>query len=152
MISLKLVQLVETHWEQVTTRVLGKIRSDSRLMHVNRLPESELRERARELLVHIGEWLESPHDERVTRLCASLGRRRCEEGIPLHEVVLARFIIKNALTDFVRDHAFAETPLDVYAEEELERRVGALFDDMIYHVVRGYEGALREPREVPGKP
>jgi len=37
-----------------------------------------------------------------------LGRQRFEEGTPLNEVVLARFIIKEGLLEFVRNHAFVE--------------------------------------------
>ena len=40
MLSVKLVQLVETHWEQISARILYKIQNDPRLAHVNRLSES----------------------------------------------------------------------------------------------------------------
>ena len=33
--------------------------------------------------------------------------------------------------------------MELYAEEELDRRIGWLFDAMVYHVVRGYESAHR---------
>ena len=46
--------------------------------------------------------------------------------------------------EFVHDHAFVETSLQLYAEGELEKSIGHLFDRMIYHLVRGYEGAMRE--------
>jgi hypothetical protein len=31
--------------------------------------------------------------------------------------------------------------VDLYAEEELEHRVGRFFDDLVVHLVRGYEAA-----------
>jgi hypothetical protein len=31
--------------------------------------------------------------------------------------------------------------VDLYAEEELERRVGRFFDELTIHMVRGYETA-----------
>ena len=83
-------------------------------------------------------------DEPLARRCEALGRQRFGEGIPLHEVVLARFIIKEGLMEFVRDHAFVETSFQLYAEEELERSVGHFFDRMIYYVICGYEEAMRE--------
>jgi hypothetical protein len=144
MLSIKMVQLVETHWEQISTRILHKIRNDARLAHVGKLSESELRERTREILNHIGDWLGATLDEPLAQRCETLGRQRFEEGIPLHEVVLARFLIKDGLMEFVRDHAFVETSLQLYAEGELERSVGHLFDRMIYYVICGYEEALRE--------
>ena len=144
MLSIKMVQLVETHWEQISARILHKIQNDPRLAHVSRLSESELRERAREILNNISDWLGASLDEPLARRCEALGRQRFEEGIPLHEVVLARFIIKEGLMEFVRDHAFVETSLQLYAEGEMEKSIGHLFDRMIYYVVRGYEEAMRE--------
>jgi hypothetical protein len=141
MLSVKLVQLAETHWEQISERILHKIRNDPRLAHINRLSESELRKRAREIVMNIGDWL---GDEPVAQRCEALGRQRFAEGIPLHEVVLARFVIKEGLMEFVHDHAFVENSLQLYAEGELEKSVGHLFDRMIYHVIRGYEEAMRE--------
>jgi hypothetical protein len=144
MLSVKLVQLVETHWEQISERILHKIQNDPRLIHVSRLSEAELRKRAREILRNIGDWLGASLDEPLARRSEALGRQRFEEGIPLHEAVLARFIIKEGLMEFVRDHAFIETSLQLYAEGELERSVGQLFDRMIYYVIRGYEEGMRE--------
>src|ERR1039458_10695326 len=76
MFSVKLVQLVETHWEQISARILHKIQNDPRLAHVNRLSESEFRERAREILNNIGDWLGASLDEPLARRCEGLGRHR----------------------------------------------------------------------------
>ena len=143
MLSVKLVQLVETHWEQITERILYKIQNDARLAHINTLPESELRWRAREIVRNIGDWL-GDSQEPLAQRCKALGRERFNEGIPLHEVVLAQFIMKEGLMEFVHDHAFVETSLQLYAEGELEKSVGHLFDRMIYYEIRGYEEAMRE--------
>ena len=147
MLSAKLVQLVETHWEQISERILRKIQHDPRLTHVGGLSESELRARAREIVKNIGEWLGPSRDDVLARRCEALGRQRFHEGVPLHEVVLARFMIKDELMEFVHDHAFVETSLQLYAEGELEKSVGHLFDRIIYHVIRGYEEAMREVQE-----
>jgi hypothetical protein len=147
MLSAKLVQLVETHWEQISARILQKIQNDRRLVHVSRLSETELRERTREVLMNIGGWLGASLDEPLAGRCEALGRQRFEEGIPLHEVVLARFLIKDELMEFVHDHAFIETSLQLYAEGQMEQSIGHLFDRMIYHVIRGYEEAMREGQQ-----
>jgi hypothetical protein len=144
MLSVKLVQLVETHWEQISERILHKIQNDPRLAHISTLSESEIRKRAREIVKNIGEWLRASLDDPLAQRCEALGRQRFEEGIPLHEVVLARFIIKEGLMEFAHDHAFVETSLQLYSERELERSVGHLFDRMIYYVILGYEEAMRE--------
>jgi len=148
MLSSKLIQLIEDHSEQITARVLGKIRKDPRLAHVVRLPETDLRQRAQEILKNLGHWLAASQEEELARHCERLGRLRFTEDIPLHEAVLARFLIKDEMIDFVRDQGLGQTHMDLYAEQELEHRVGRFFDRMIYHVVRGYEAAMRE--SLPG--
>ena len=39
-----------------------------------------------------------------------------------------------------------QTSLEIYAEEELEHRLNRFMDFLVYHHVRGYEAALRNPR------
>jgi hypothetical protein len=38
--------------------------------------------------------------------------------------------------------------MQLYAEEELEHRVGRFFDILVYHLVKGYESALRTSARV----
>jgi hypothetical protein len=35
------------------------------------------------------------------------------------------------------------TALQLYAQEEFEQRMGSFFDACVYHIVRGYEKAMR---------
>ena len=142
MLSSKLIQLIEDHWDPITTRILRDIRHDHRLPHAAGLPESELRERARDILEHLGHWLSPAKEEELARRFERIGRQRFEESIPLHEVVLAYLIVKDRMLEFVRGQGIGETTVERYAEEELEHSVGRFFDSMIYHVVRGYEAAL----------
>ena len=64
--------------------------------------------------------------------------------MPLHETVRSVQILKDQMLDFVREQGVAQSSVELYAEEELEHRAGLFFDDLIYHLVRGYEGALRK--------
>ena len=72
-----------------------------------------------------------------------LGKARFEESVPLHESVRALAIVKDKMIEFVHYQGIARTALDLYAEEELERRVGHFFDALTIHMVRGYETAWR---------
>jgi hypothetical protein len=40
------------------------------------------------------------------------------------------------------------TAVQLYAEEELEQRIGRFLDECVYRVVRGYERALRVERQL----
>ncbi len=141
MLSSKLIQLIEDHWDPITTCILREIHRDPRLKHASSLPASDLRERAREILEHLGQWLSEAHPREIEERCERIGRLRFEEEIPLREAVLAQLIIKERLIDFVRQQGIADSPVAIYAEEELEHCVGRFFDNMIYHVMLGYEDA-----------
>jgi hypothetical protein len=148
MLSSKLIRLIEDHWEPITGRILSEIRRDPRLKHVASLPTSDLRERARDLLQRLGHWLSVSKSEDLARSFERVGSLRYEESIPLAEVVLSYMIIKDRMLQFVRDQGMGDSPVAIYAEEELEHCVGRFFDTMVYHVILGYEDALAEASRV----
>ncbi len=143
MLASKLIQLIEHHWDEIAHRVIRQIRREAALLELGKLPESDLRERTRDILLHLGTWLVSREDDVAIRY-EQLGRKRFEEGVPLHEMVYALQIIKDKAIEYVRDQGFYQTSVDLYAEEELEHGVNRIFDRLVYYVVRGYERAMRE--------
>lgn len=142
MLSSRLIRMIGDHWEEITARVVRQIRIQAALRELGKLPEPELRERARELLLNLGHWLVCPEEELAGRY-QRLGETRFEEGIPLHELVCALHLIKEQMIEYVREQGICQTSVDVYAEEELLYNVDRVFDKLVYHVVRGYERALR---------
>ena len=54
--------------------------------------------------------------------------------------------LKYETVDYIRNQGFPQTSLEIYAEEELEHRLNRFIDFLVYHMVRGYEAALRNPR------
>jgi hypothetical protein len=52
--------------------------------------------------------------------------------------------VRERVLDFVEEHVLTKNSLELYAEEELDRRLGRFFDFLTYHMVKGYEHALRE--------
>ena len=80
----------------------------------------------------------------MARRYENLGRQRFEEGIPLHEIVYALQLVRESMIQYIRDQGLGRTPLDIYAEEELEVGSDRIFDTIIYYFVRGYERAMRE--------
>ncbi len=114
---------------------------------MRKLPEPDLRERSREILQNLGAWLVSK-DHELARRYERLGQTRCQEGVPLHEVVRTLQIIKNNMIQWVRDQGIGQSPLEIYAEEELEHGADRIFDTMVYYVVRGYEKELRRGRSM----
>ena len=143
MLSGRLVQLIEEHWEDIAGRVVREIRRHPDLPVLARRPDAELKEWCQGILTNLGYWLAATRGEELRGRYEGLGRTRFEESVPLHEAVLRFFVLKDKIIDFVHQQGFAMTSIELYAEEELERRVHRFFDVMVYHLVRGYEHAMR---------
>jgi hypothetical protein len=146
MLSAKLIQLIEDHWQGITTALIHEIRGDSRLPNIGRLPETELRDVGRGILRNLGHWLTASATEQqmVEEQYEGLGRIRFAEHIPLQECVLGLQVTKHRVIEFMRDHEFSQSAVAIYAEEELEHRLNHFFDDLVYHEIIGYEEAMRK--------
>ena len=144
MLSGKLVRLIEDNQQEITDRLLRDIHRHPDLAHLRQLPDAELREWSQYLLENLGHWLSEGNDGDLGRKLEALGRIRFEESIPLHECVHALCLIKDKMIDFVAEQGFSPDALELYAEEELERRVGRFFDILVVHLIRGYESAWRK--------
>lgn len=148
MLSHRLIQVIEDHCEQLTDQVIRRIRMDPELTHIGQLPTSDLHESRSILIRNLGAWLAGEDRSKLRNHYEEIGRERFEGGIPLHECVRGLHILKQEIVDFARNQGFAQSPVEIYAEEELERRVDRFIDFLLYHLVRGYEGALRGARTV----
>ena len=146
MLSTKLVVLIEDHWQGISSAVLHTLRADAKLLHMRTLPDSELHEIGRTILRNLGHWLTASKGDQdmIEEQYEGIGRLRFAERIPLQECVRALQMVKRKVIEFMRDHALAESSVDILAEEELEHRLNDFFDDLIYHEVVGYEGAMRK--------
>lgn len=141
MVSAKLVHQIEDHWQAISSRFLRRLRQQHGLPHLSRLPESEVTEMCRRLLRNLGHWLVSSSEEEIARLYEKVGHDRYVQGIPLSDSIRAVQLIKEAALDYIRDEAFVQTSVDLYAEEELELQLGRFFDHLTYYLARGYEQA-----------
>jgi hypothetical protein len=151
MLSARLIHLIESHWDEITGRVLRRIRQNPELTHMGGLSDTELRERGRPIVVNLGHWLSAGNEQELARRYEFIGRERSEEGVPLHESLHALLIIKHVTMDFVHEQGPTKCTMDVLAEEELERRVDAFFDVLVCHLAKGYEAALRRELALPAR-
>lgn len=143
---IRLIQLIESHWDPLTDRIIRKIRLDPRLQHIGSLPESDLRDKTRDIVKHFGQWLSIRDDEQVAARFERIGAHRFTEGMPLAEVVLSYIIVKDTVLEYVRSQGLDVNAMELWAEEELQHDVGRFFDSVIYHLIRGYADA-RENRK-----
>jgi hypothetical protein len=141
MISGNLVHLIETHGEEILDRVILRIRHDPEMPQLRAFLDSQLREYGQELLQNLGHWLETPNESDLARRYERLGRARFQEDVPLHESVRALCLMREKLLDFVEENMVSKNAVELYAEEEFDRRLGRFFDLLTIHLVHGYERA-----------
>lgn len=144
MLSVRLIRLVEDHSNEIMMRVAHRIRNDPHFSHIRRLPEAELHEWVQNVLANLYHWLADAREEEVAAHYEAHGRLRFEEEVPLHECVRGVCVLKQKVLDFVQEQGLEKSSLNLYAEEELENRLGRFFDLAICGMVSGYERAMRK--------
>ena len=143
MVSGKFVHLIETHGDEIVSRVIHELRRLPEMAQIRAMLEPELREWREDLIENLGHWLRTSNELDLAHKYEHRGRQRFEEDLPLHECVHALCLVREKMVDYVEEHIAAKDAMELYEEEELERRLGRFFDLLIVHFVRGYEKALR---------
>jgi hypothetical protein len=144
MLASKLVRLIEAHWETITSTTIRELRQDRAFEHIARLPDSELLEWGEGILSNLSRWILESREGEVAERYEGLGKLRFQEAVPLHEAVRGLQVLKDVMVEFVRNQGLGHTAMEIYVEEELEHRLGKFFDYLVYHLVHGYETALRK--------
>ena len=144
MVSGRFVHLIETHGEQIVNRVIHDLRRSPEMAELRVLLEPEVREWREDLIENLGHWLRAANETEIARKYEQNGKRRFEENLPLHECVRAICLVREKMVDYVEDHIAERDTMELYEEEELERRLGRFFDLLIVNFVKGYELALRK--------
>ena len=145
MVSARLVHQIEDHWETIANRLARRVHETNELPHLQKWPDSEVREAARRVLQNLGHWLISSGGHELAERYQQLGRQRCDEGFPCCEAVRAFQLMRQETFNYIRDQGFLNTSVDVYAEEELSINLARFFDLLQYYIVMGYEARLRHP-------
>lgn len=140
MVSLRQVHFVEDHWRSIAKRALQRIRLE--VPHSETIADRTIMERVEDLFGHLGDWLTAADPEQVARF-EEFGRARAPGRTQLHTLVRMLQIIRQCAVDYVRENELTEDSINIRAESELEYKVHRFFDLVIYHVVKGYETALR---------
>jgi len=149
-LTARLIQLIETHFEGLTREVLQDIATNPRTRSFQMVPRAELESRTSSLYRNLGAWIGDPQDDAVRAEYEEWGRRRFRQRIPLSEIVYALLLVKHHLRRYIRDHGLVEfsadsavsgefLPVHLHGMQELNYMVGEFFDRALYYLTRGYE-------------
>jgi len=148
MLSVRLVQMIEDHAEELTRELIKDLQSNPRTPHYHRLTYEELHYRTYSVYRNLGHWVSQKSEEPIAANYSDLATRRYAEGVPLEEIVFALASTKNHLYSYIRTTGLMDSAVELHQERELRRQVGYFFDKAIYYTVRAYEheAASAHPR------
>jgi hypothetical protein len=152
MISAKLIELIENHAPGLSRDITQDLHSSERTRGFRAVKRDELEPRIFDVLQHLGNWVGDPDSERVDSEFGDWGRRRFNQGIPLSEILYAVIILKQHLRRYIRDNGLVDAafprvdgdyvlPLHLQSLQDLNATVEVFFDEALYRLARGYEGA-----------
>lgn len=137
----RLVRLIETHSEEISTRLLEKVRQSPFTRGYQNVPTEELRQRVIEVYQHLGEWLLGKRDEDIGRRYREIGARRFAQHVPLSELVWVLVLTKSTMWEYLR-YRLPENQEEIFGELEALELIGQFFDRALYASAEGYEQAV----------
>jgi len=146
----RLIQLIESHADELTREVVKDLMSNARTPRFRSTPREELDERIGGLYRNLGDWIGAANDDAVRAAYEDWGRRRFRQGILISEIAYALIIAKHHLRRWIRDHGLVEfsgdrvapgelLPVQINAVHELNGIIGEFFDRALYYLARGWE-------------
>jgi hypothetical protein len=160
MLSMRLMQLIETHAGALTREVVQDLVTNDRTPAFRKVRKPELEARVAALFENLGKWIGDPKDDTVREEYEEWGKTRFRQGIPLSEIVYTLILAKSHLRRYIREHGLVDfsgdrvtpselLPVQLHSIQELNYMVGEFFDRALYHLVRGYESVNEhKPRAV----
>ena len=138
--SRRLVDLIESSAEELTSSYVEDIRRDPRMPGYQGFDQKEIHKRAYRVYSQLGKWVsQETTKEEVRGYWTALGRQRRREGFPFSEIVLSLCHIRRLLWAKIQAAGLLDTALDLYQALDLQQRVLVFFDRAIYYAAIGYE-------------
>jgi hypothetical protein len=145
-LSDRLIRTIESSAEEFAQSTVKKLRSSSRTESYHKLPDMEIYDRCYEVYRNLGRWLWEKSEEAIQARFNELGESRCQEGIPLAEVLWALVLTKDRLLEYVGACSLADSAIELYQQQELDRLIGRFFDRAVCYTAASYERQASEKK------
>jgi hypothetical protein len=143
MIAQRLVQLIETHADQLARDVMEKLESSERASDLRKVRPEELKVRVYEIYRNLGDWLLNRTEAAIEQRYTTIGARRAAQGVALSHLIYAITLVKDELWGFMGREGMVDRHVELFQELELLLIVDRFFDRAIYYATRGYEQAVK---------
>ena len=142
----RLVELIQNHADELTARLIDRIRTHRTTIGLRKYDDLELGRRARDLYSHLGYWLRTSSEPEVEATFRSFGAAERREGIPASDLVGVLVLTRRNLYEYLETEV-GDSAFDLRQEVELVAQVIRFFDRAVYFAVRGWEEAAEVPAE-----
>lgn len=145
-LSGRLIRIVESDAEALTAGAVKKLQESPRTTSYHELAYRDLYDRAYAVYHDLGQWLWEKSNPAAETWYNDLGEKRCEEGIPLDQVLWALILTKDHLISHLDACGFADSAVELYQQQEFDRIIGHFFDRAICFAAEGYERCAASQR------
>jgi hypothetical protein len=111
---------------------------------LQKVPESEMRERAYGIYKNLSDWLLNKTEPEIGRVYVQLGRRRAGQGASMSSLCWAIMKTEENLWEFLESQGVRQNAIDILGSLELLRLLDQFFNRAIYYATLGYETAKHE--------
>jgi hypothetical protein len=140
-LSSQLINIVECHASKLTRDTVEKLQTSPRTPSYKSLAYSELTYRVNEIYQNLSHWLCDKTDPVIRSWYNELSEKRFKEGIPIQELLWALTLTKLELMSYLDSYALADSAIELYRQQELDRFVGRFFERAICYAAEGYAHA-----------
>ncbi len=143
MIYLKIIEVLKAEAPMLSKRVVKDLLERGETEYHRKFSEEVIYERVLDVYSTLGYWLDRGRPKKeVQKHFNEMGKKRFEEGIPLHEVVMFLMLIKRHLWLYLLEKHFFETPYELLKSLEMNNRIVLFFDRAILAATIAYEEEL----------
>lgn len=138
-LSDRLIKTIEANAEELAQGAVKKLQTSSRTESYHKLAHRDLYNRCYEIYHHLGLWLWEKSDHAIQAQYNELGERRCDEGIPLAQVLWALVFTEEHLKEYLAGCGLVDSAMDLYQQQEFVRLIAHFFDRALCYTAQGYE-------------
>lgn len=143
MIYLKIMEILKSDAEQLSRRVVNDLLERGETEYHKKYSEDLIYERVYDVYSTLSYWLDRARPkEEIYRHFREIGKKRFDDGIPLHEVIMFLMLIKRHLWLYLLEKHFFESSYELMKSLEMNNRVVLFFDRAILAASMGYEEEL----------
>ena len=139
MLAVRLVQLIESHVEQLSRELSEKAWNAPQCSDLRKVPAEELEARTREIYRNLCDWLLDKAETQVERRYTELGARRARQGVAYSHVFWAITATKQHVRSFVQREGLSDNAMELRGELELLHLLSQFFDHALYYIALGFE-------------